>query len=220
MHRSGTSCLAGCLEEAGLYLGDVNTKAQFNAKGNRENFAAMAVHDDVLASADGQWDNPPELQPRWDETAIRKLESVIASYPIDKIWGLKDPRLLFVMDGWRKLTDPKLVGTFRHPAEVAKSLLRRAESWNRPMDEAHAFDLWARYNRRMLEERARTAFPIIRYPDRDYISKVTGICKNFGLAPPPTFTFFDSELRHYDAVSAEVPGELREIWAELNDVAI
>jgi len=23
MHRSGTSCLAGCLEEAGLYLGDV-----------------------------------------------------------------------------------------------------------------------------------------------------------------------------------------------------
>jgi len=37
MHRSGTSCLAGCLEEAGLYLGDVNLKAGFNKKGNREN---------------------------------------------------------------------------------------------------------------------------------------------------------------------------------------
>lgn len=36
MHRSGTSCLAGSLQEAGLYLGEVNTAAPHNAKGNRE----------------------------------------------------------------------------------------------------------------------------------------------------------------------------------------
>jgi len=28
MHRSGTSCLAGSLQEAGLYLGEVNTAAR------------------------------------------------------------------------------------------------------------------------------------------------------------------------------------------------
>ena len=37
MHRSGTSCLAGCLEELGLHLGTVITSAPHNKKGNREN---------------------------------------------------------------------------------------------------------------------------------------------------------------------------------------
>ena len=37
MHRSGTSCLAGCLEDLGLTLGKVNRAAPHNLKGNNEN---------------------------------------------------------------------------------------------------------------------------------------------------------------------------------------
>jgi len=40
MHRSGTSCLAGSLQELGLYLGEVYDQNPHNPRGNRENAAA------------------------------------------------------------------------------------------------------------------------------------------------------------------------------------
>jgi hypothetical protein len=60
MHRSGASCLAGSLQEAGLYLGEVKTAAPHNAKGNRESRAIMALQDDLLRANGGDWDTPPE----------------------------------------------------------------------------------------------------------------------------------------------------------------
>ena len=59
MHRSGTSCLAGSLQEAGLYLGEVNTTAPHNAKGNRESRTIVALHDGLLQANGGAWDAPP-----------------------------------------------------------------------------------------------------------------------------------------------------------------
>lgn len=53
MHRSGTSCLAGCLEDAGLFPGEVSRAAPFNKKGNNENLAVMEFTDEVLAEAGG-----------------------------------------------------------------------------------------------------------------------------------------------------------------------
>ena len=44
MLRSGTSCLTGILEEAGLFLGDVKRKSRFNAKGNRPHPAFHQEH--------------------------------------------------------------------------------------------------------------------------------------------------------------------------------
>ena len=60
MHRSGTSVLAGSLQEAGLVLGDVVTQAPHNKKGNRENRAIMFMQEDLLQSNGGSWDNPPK----------------------------------------------------------------------------------------------------------------------------------------------------------------
>ena len=42
MHRSGTSCLAGSLEQQGLFLGETNTRGPFNLRGNRESFLWLA----------------------------------------------------------------------------------------------------------------------------------------------------------------------------------
>ena len=50
MHRSGTSCLTGTLEEAGVFLGEVVVQAKFNARGNRENRRIMDLHNAVLAA--------------------------------------------------------------------------------------------------------------------------------------------------------------------------
>jgi len=59
MHRSGTSLLAGTLQECGLDLGDVITASPANEKGNRESWALMALHEDLLRKAGGSWNQPP-----------------------------------------------------------------------------------------------------------------------------------------------------------------
>ena len=48
MHRSGTSYLAGSLQEAGLILGDCHTWNKHNEKGNRENQKFVDLHDAIL----------------------------------------------------------------------------------------------------------------------------------------------------------------------------
>ena len=126
MHRSGTSCLAGSLEQAGLYLGEVNKKAPHNARGNRENRDIMDLNDLVLSSAGGSWDNPPHPWIHWSADQIAARDALIATYPTDKVWGFKEPRTLFTLDGWLDaLPNTQLVGTFRHPMAVAQSLKAR-----------------------------------------------------------------------------------------------
>ena len=50
MHRSGTSCLTGSLQEAGLELGEHHTWNPYNRKGNRENQDFVDLHDAILAA--------------------------------------------------------------------------------------------------------------------------------------------------------------------------
>ena len=59
MHRSGTSWLAGSLEERGLALGEVNESAKYNAKGNRENSELQSLHAAVLRDSGGTWRDIP-----------------------------------------------------------------------------------------------------------------------------------------------------------------
>src|SRR5205085_1596864 len=79
MHRSGTSCLAGTLEEAGLYLGEVIRKSPFNPKGNRENPLIMALHEELLSANSGSWDDPPR-EVVWSDEQRRARDEIIGSY--------------------------------------------------------------------------------------------------------------------------------------------
>ncbi|HHL42269.1 MAG TPA: sulfotransferase family protein, partial [Hellea balneolensis] len=95
MHRSGTSCLAGCLQEAGLYLGAVNTKAGFNTKGNREYRAVMELHEHLLNQNNASWDHPPATPVNWQDNELSALIKIAVEFPTHQIWGAKDPRTLF-----------------------------------------------------------------------------------------------------------------------------
>jgi hypothetical protein len=53
MHRSGTSSLVGSLEEAGVFLGNVQRVNPNNPKGNLEHLKIMKLHDDLLAENGG-----------------------------------------------------------------------------------------------------------------------------------------------------------------------
>ena len=102
MHRSGTSCLIGSLQHAGLHLGKHNTYNDHNLKGNRENNDIVALHEELLKDNGGSWKQPPPVT-RWSEKHFKKAEKIIASYRHHTAWGFKDPRTLLVLDGWKQL---------------------------------------------------------------------------------------------------------------------
>ena len=86
--------------------------------------------------------------------------------------GVKDPRLLLVLELWRDL-DPRPIGVIRNPVAVRESLERRAHERPRrhPQLSAAGWDeLWLIYNRALLAEHRRRPFPVIdfeRHADLD-----------------------------------------------------
>ena len=213
MHRSGTSCLAGSLQEAGLHLGDVITSAPYNAKGNRENKRIMDLHDAVLAHSGGSWDRPPD-RAQWSRAHQDERDQILASYQGVETWGFKDPRSLLLLDFWREvLDDMAFVGTFRSPRLVAESLLRRnggsLDQW---------FDLWALYNERLLALHEARPFPIVRFDlgEEAYRRSLAIVVDALGLSAPPETGFFDPALRHQD----EPPDPLPERVAAIHDALI
>src|SRR6266540_944941 len=59
MHRSGTSAVAGTLEEHGVELGPVSKRNRFNPRGNREIRELNRLHDRILDRSGGSWWDPP-----------------------------------------------------------------------------------------------------------------------------------------------------------------
>ena len=222
MHRSGTSCLAGCLEEAGLYLGEVNRAAPFNKKGNNENKAVMDLNDDVLAANGGAWDDPAVRTVSWSPEQTQRLHDLIRSYPDDRVWGVKDPRMLLTMQGWLQTLSPRFVGTFRHPEEVKRSLQRRAQAWGGDMPDEQAYSLWRRYNENLLALHAQNAFPLIRYGSQmeRYKSDLLQVLDRLELRSEGyEFNFLESSLKS-EAFDGDVPASCRDVWEGLNEIAL
>jgi hypothetical protein len=196
MHRSGTSCLAGSLEERGLFLGEVINYAKFNIKGNKENHERMKINNDVLAMNGGTWDAPPQALV-WDDALRHARDVHIARYSDRKIWGLKDPRMLYTLPFWQEADlDIRFVGTFRHPTAVEKSLMRRGEGLQ---PKTPAIELWKRYNLKLLDYLSQRTFPLVCFdwvPSK-YIRTVDLISCELGLQVPPGAPpgFFEDDLR-------------------------
>ena len=220
MHRSGTSCLTGCLEEAGLHLGVANTQAPFNAKGNRENIDFMHLHDRLLARYGAQWDVPRDTaERRWPsvETAVRDvaIAKLRASRP-DAMWGIKDPRTLLVLKGWEDLS-PRYVGTFRHPVAVRRSLQHRATKWKAPMPDEKADQLWIVYNRALLDVYEREPFPVVRFdqPIEAYRQDLRAIGDHLGLPGLERVDFRSGDLETQSGEGVEISREVHELWERL-----
>ncbi len=155
MHRSGTSAIAGMLADHGVELGPVSEQNRFNPRGNREIRELNRLHDRVLERSGGSWWEPPERirVPRGD---YRRRNEIVGSIPGETI-GVKDPRLLLVLDLWRDL-EPRPIGVIRNPVAVRESLERRAHERPRrhPQLSAAGWDeLWLIYNRALLAEHRR-----------------------------------------------------------------
>ncbi len=201
MHRSGTSCLTGLLEDAGVYLGEVSKKNPHNLKGNQENLRIMHLHNEVLASNGGSWDSPPAGAVRWTDDQKATLGEILKSYDGHPRWAFKDPRSLFALSAWQDaVSGLQYIGTFRHPGAVAQSLHRRGK-----LPAEQGFALWLRYNERLLELQAQHGFDLLCFDlePTPYMSAVKEAFTHLGLDSSNTaLAFFEESLRN-SAIEAQ-----------------
>jgi hypothetical protein len=220
MHRSGTSWLAGTLQELGLELGVVDEVNPYNARGNREHTRIQELHASVFQAAGGSWRNPPG-RAHWSDAQRDELGSIVADLGrAGTVWGFKDPRTLFVLDEWRAVVpDLEVVGIYRNPEAVAASLGRRG-SFSMPRREALA--LWTVYNRRLVEIHRARPFPVLCF-DRsasELAGQVGALANGFGLVRHDVDpSFFDASLVHHGALE-RVPWRARPTWRALEAAAV
>jgi len=219
MHRSGTSCLTGSLQEAGLTLGQCHTWNPFNLKGNRENQDFVDLHNAILLENGGSWEKPPKVV-KWSGQHRERARELLANFEDAAVVGFKDPRTLLLLEGWKELTNTlEFVGIFRHPDAVADSLKRRSN-----MDRKQAISLWYTYNRYLYKEYKNHPFPILCFDDRQEVfeAKLNGIIEQIGLdRPSNSLQFYDSELKNSsDNPTAGLPWRVRRLYGQLRKASI
>ncbi len=222
MHRSGTSCLAGALEQAGVFLGEVFTQNPFNARGNRESARVMTLHEGLLADNGHAWDAPPAPGEalRWSPARRAERDGVIARYADGPTWGFKDPRTLLALPGWREaLPGLETVGTFRHPLAVAGSLAHR-----NGLSRERALALWENYNARLLAEHRATGAPLVCFDvdAGEFRASLGRLGQRLALAGDLGATeFFTDELRHQPAGGdVPLPPAVADLYARLQAASV
>jgi len=222
MHRSGTSCLTGIMQNFGVELGEVHTDNLYNKRGNRENGRIVFLNDAVLATNHCTWDNPQVVN-KWTREEAAERDRIVAELQNKPAthWGFKDTRTLFTLPFWLEaLHNPKYIGTFRHPHRVALSLNNRDGA---PFEAS--WELWYRYNQRLLKLSQQHGFALADFdqpPDvylEDTLNKLIALGLDSDLAPKAR-EFFDSDLRNQansDVDSVSLPPHVFELYRKMQD---
>lgn len=218
MHRSGTSALVGSLQGRGLFLGAHNTANKYNPRGNRENRPVVRLNEEVLESSGGSWAAPPR-NVEWSDAQLDRARDILAGYAGRPLWGFKDPRTLLTFAGWEALVpDIEVVGVFRDPARVARSLASRPD-----LPVADPVGVWRTYNEHLLELHRRRPFPLLSFDDPTEVleRKLDRVAEMLGLAPAgEAEPFFTQELRRMEAEPLAVPAAARALYDELHARAL
>jgi hypothetical protein len=174
MHRSGTSLLANIAARAGV---DMGSSLMGESKGNRhghfEDLELVHLQEKWLESRGWSALVPPPggellLTPAEEEEA-RALVARRAGKPL---WGFKDPRTSLFLPVWdRLLPTPFYLLVYRHPVEVALSLLRRGLDVEVQLNPWVAVQAWTVYNSHLLRFR-------LAHPDRCLLWHVEGVTRS------------------------------------------
>ncbi len=193
MHRSGTSSLAGSLQQKGLYLGKVIEKSVYNPKGNRESPKIIELNDDLLQNNGGSWDNPPSKL-NWDKYHELRRDEIIASISNTQsgFFGFKDPRTLLTVDFWNGAFEKSIyIASIRNPMSVALSLNSRNHI---PIEKA--FALWYHYNNILLRLAQSKPVMMLNFDSsrEEYLTNLALIAQNVGFSDNEN----TDELEFYD----------------------
>ena len=217
MHRSGTSCVTGSLQQAGLYLGNCHTWNPHNKKGNRENQDFVDLNDAVLVANNGAWDNPPR-RPKWNSEQLACARTLLEDNFTGKPLGFKDPRTLLVVEGWKKaFPEIQFVGVVRHPNAVVGSLQKRSD-----MPAGQALALWYAYNHILLREYRKKPFPILCFDEDEalFYQKLDQVVGQLCLDKEMNDQrFYDGQLRtsnrNLQQMERELPWKVKRLYSRL-----
>ncbi len=223
MHRSGTSSLAGSLQQNGLFLGEVFEKNPHNPKGNRENKEIMELNNALLIHNGGNWYTPPETI-QWDETLVNDRDRIINNFisSKEKMWGFKDPRTIITLPFWLDaLTNIKMVGVFRHPLLVTESLHARTPE----MPINYGMQLWKRYNAQLLLYFKQKEFPLLSFDvsPEEFNAAIKSTVTYLGLPgiqQEGEEQFFDESLKKQNAVEneEEIPKDIIQLYTVMKNI--
>jgi hypothetical protein len=180
----------------------------------------MDLHEELLAYSGGRWDKPP-ARLIWSDEHRAKRDEIIRSYGDAAVWGFKCPRTLVTLDFWQEaIPRLSLVGTFRHPLLVAKSLSARNGG-----DLGEWLSLWRTYNQRLVDLYDTEPFPVVRF-DTDsetYRRSLDAVITRLDFRPASALTFFEPVLRHRHHVeppATDVPPEVARLYARLCEISM
>jgi len=221
MHRSGTSMLIGTLQEAGVFLGRVyGDSIEYNRKGLLEPKAVLFMQEDLLKANGGSWSDPPETV-EWQNLHKAVRDLFIESRAGQPVWGFKDPRTLFTLEGWLDaLPALECVGIFRHPLEVAASL-----SGRNGFSMETGLALWKRYNQRLLRAHERAAFPVVEFlsSPQELRAKLSALMEVLRLPhslQPSELSFFEEGIRRNHTSEDALPPDVEVLYRRLQDIAL
>lgn len=214
MHRSGTSCLAGALERCGVNFSDIPRKSKYNKKGNFERKEIYDLNDQILALNKASWYSPPQHEIVFHNYHETKVEEIIEKLRKIKKIGIKDPRILLMLEAWRKCLggNCQMIGSFRHPVAVALSLRQRN---NFTIEKS--LQLWKDYNDRLISVHKENPFPLIEYNLTNralYVECVIRLAKMLNTSPSKFRLnwFVSDKLSHYSSKTASVPPFCRDSY--------
>ncbi len=238
MHRSGTSCLTGSLQQGGLFLGKHHTWNEYNRKGNRENQDVVNLHESIFKANGLTWKMPTGVPAAagaaaaaageicrpvvWEEQHQRRAEEILAEYAEKSLWGFKDPRTLIVLDGWRSLV-PRMefVGIYRHPMAVAQSLASRPAM---PVTIEEGLAMWYLYNLRLLRLHRECAFPVLCFDwsEARFHRALDRLHAQLGLSPVPIDERFYTQALHkqHATLDAALPSHVLALYQALEHIAM
>lgn len=203
----------------GLYLGDVNEWNRHNPKGNRESRDVIQLNNDILAYSGGSWSSVPG-KVSWNAVHAASRQAIITRLrQSDRPFrGIKDPRILITYPFWADgLGHHNLVGVFRNPLSVARSLNAR----NSYISIEEGLDLWFLYNKILLDLFEQNNFPLVDFDvsAEDFYSSLQRVGDSLGMsATLNDVDFLDNSLRHHQIRKDVIPGQLDSMYNKLRSI--
>lgn len=134
MHRSGTSAMAGYMQQCGLDIGErLIGETYGNPRGHFEDVEIESIQENILKNQGIVLRIKPEFEIEFGQEQQKIFKRVVADRAHKEVWGWKDPRTCLFLEHWKaEIPQLKVVAVFRRWDAVLSSLVRRAqkqEAW-------------------------------------------------------------------------------------------
>jgi len=213
MHRSGTSCLAKCLMGMGVNFTLPKIMDGYWEK-HVEYYHVNQLNDRIIKN----WKNPVLKRNKFISILLKQKVKLFIKNNLyqDDLIGLKDPRLCITFDYWFKNSSTiKILGIFRRPEEVGKSLEIRDEYGKTSFE--NGVNLWRIYNEQLLKVHDKHPFPILDFnlSKIEFGKSLERACFGLGIKYSDRIfseIFRDKERHHY---SENISKKCKNVYSEL-----